>query len=309
MARREFPYVVLDVFTRARFGGNPLAVVMPATGLSDAEMQSIAREFNFSETTFVLPPAVADNTARVRIFNRTQEMPFAGHPNVGTAYAVGQESECFGRRVAESLRFEELAGLVDVQLVREGGQCVGATITAPQALEVGATVDPALVAPCAQLSVDDLRIERHLPSEVSVGLPFVVVEVAAAALDRAQPDLAAFRQAVGVSGSRLDASRFSLFLYARAEPAGRRLKARMFSPLSGTFEDPATGSASAALAAYLGSWDGLADGELAFTIEQGVKMGRPSEIELRVRKVAGQVAGVAVTGRVVPVMRGTLQLD
>lgn len=304
---RRFHYFVVDVFTRNRFGGNPLAVVTSAAGLSDAEMQLIAREFNFSETTFVLPAQSPGNTARVRIFNRTQEMPFAGHPNVGTAWVFSRLLA--GAGAVERLRFEEIAGLVDVRLLHQGEVCTGAAITAPQGLQLGSTIDPAIVAACIQLPPGNVRIDRHAPVEVSVGFPFVIVEVDPEALDRAEPDLAAFRHAVSQGLGQLSPTRFSLFLYARADASGRQLRARMFSPLTGTVEDPATGSASAALAAFLAAREDLADGESSFVIEQGVKMGRPSEIRLDVTRSAGVVVAVSIAGQVVPVMEGELLLD
>jgi trans-2,3-dihydro-3-hydroxyanthranilate isomerase len=137
-------YVTLDVFTATRFAGNPLAVIPDARGLSDEAMQRIAAEFNYSETTFVLPPEDPRNTARVRIFTPTVEVPFAGHPNVGTAFVIGRQKEIFGRPVGGTLRFEEKAGLIVVQLLSEEGQIVGAEIKAPQPLKVGAKIETVL---------------------------------------------------------------------------------------------------------------------------------------------------------------------
>lgn len=305
---RRVPYVVVDVFTRIRFGGNPLAVVTDGRVLSDAEMQLIAREFNFSETTFVLPPEFPGNTARVRIFNRTQEMPFAGHPNVGTACVLGRQQDLFGRPPGRLMSFEEGAGLVEVQLLTDETGLLGATITAPQPLTAGEPVEPSVIADCVQLMTHEIRLGQHPPCHVSVGLPFIIAEVTAAGLATAQPDARAFREAAHRAGYPDATSRFSLFLYTRVDDAGRRLRARMFAPLSGTFEDPATGSASAALAAFLASQAGQPDGEIAFTVEQGVEMGRPSEIALSVRKSGGAVTQVAISGRCVEVMRGELVL-
>ncbi len=302
---REVPYVVVDVFTRTRFGGNPLAVITDGRGLSDTEMQLIAREFNFSETTFVLPPEMPGNTARVRIFNRTQEMPFAGHPNVGTACVLGRQQGLFGGQPGRVMRFEEPAGLVEVRLLPDEGGQAGATITAPQQLAVGESIDPAVIAACIQLKQDNVRLERHLPCPVSVGVPFIVAEVTAEGLSNAQPDVKAFRNAALRDGRLDSTSRFSLFIYTRADD-GTRLRARMFAPLSGTFEDPATGSASAALAAFLATLDPRPDGEVAFAIEQGVEMGRPSEIALRVQKSQGEARRVDISGRCVEVMKGDL---
>src|SRR5260370_19445109 len=141
---RTYSFVTVDVFTDRRFGGNPLAVFPDASGLSDGEMQSLAAEFNLSETTFVLPPENSANPARVRIFNRTSEMPFAGHPNVGTGYVLARE----GRDKDGVLRFEELAGLVEIKIDRDpAGALTGATIAAPQALSLGLELPAEAVAP------------------------------------------------------------------------------------------------------------------------------------------------------------------
>src|SRR5690349_4683774 len=134
-------YVTVDVFTSSRFGGNPLAVIPDARGLSDDAMAAIAREFNYSETTFVLPPADPANTARVRIFTPTSELPFAGHPNVGTGYVLGRLESLFGKPTGNELRFEENAGLVVVELFRDGTEVTGAAITAPQPLSLGPVLE------------------------------------------------------------------------------------------------------------------------------------------------------------------------
>src|SRR5918911_1168207 len=141
-------YEVVDVFTTTRFGGNPLAVIPDARGLSDALMQRIAAEFGYSETTFVLPPADAQHTAHVRIFTPTTEVPFAGHPNVGTAFVLARRGAVFGQPVGERMRFEERAGVVGVTVLRADGAVTGAAITAPRALEVGQEVAVDLVAAC-----------------------------------------------------------------------------------------------------------------------------------------------------------------
>ncbi len=136
---KAYAFVTVDVFTDRRFGGNPLAVFPDARGMSDADMQSLAAEFNLSETTFVLPPEDPAHTARVRIFNRTEEMPFAGHPNVGTGYVLARE----GRDKDGILRFEELAGLVEIKVDRDpAGALAGATIAAPQVLSLGPELSP-----------------------------------------------------------------------------------------------------------------------------------------------------------------------
>src|SRR5687768_5554727 len=156
---RTFSFVTVDVFTDRRFGGNPLAVFPDAQGLSDNEMQSLAAEFNLSETTFVLPPTDPAHTARVRIFNRTAEMPFAGHPNVGTGWVLAGR----GRARDGVLRFEEIAGLVEVR-VEDGG----VTIAAPQPLSLGAEMPADLLAGCVGIAPAEVVTAAHRPVMASV---------------------------------------------------------------------------------------------------------------------------------------------
>lgn len=296
---KRVAFETVDVFAERRFGGNPLAVVTDARGLSAAEMQAVAREFNYSESTFVLPPEDSANTARVRIFTPTNEVPFAGHPNVGTAFVLGRLASLFGRATNEVMRFEEDAGIVEVSLVRRAGEVAGARIRAPRTLALGEEIAPGVIAACASLGAGDVAVERHKPIVASVGLPFAVAELHSLdALGRATPDTAAFREAERLHHNEHD--RFSLFLYVRT--GAGRVRARMFAPLSNVPEDPATGSASAALAGLLAR---LQRAEAAFqvTIEQGVEMGRPSVIEASVEN-----GRIFVAGACVPVMHGMLML-
>jgi trans-2,3-dihydro-3-hydroxyanthranilate isomerase len=298
-------FVTTDVFTTERFAGNPLAVFPDARGISDEAMQKIAAEFGYSEITFVLPPEDPANDARVRIFTPTAEIPFAGHPNVGTAFILGQESHLFGRAIGDVLKFEEKAGLVEVVLKRDGAAVVGATIRAPQPLVIGDAVPGDVILACASLPEGALRLDRHLPRSASVGLPFVVAEVTdLATLARARPNLAAFGDAAASHGP--SPHEFSLFLYVRDDNDPWHLRARMFAPLDNVIEDPATGSASGALSAFLASLDDRADAEIQLTIEQGVEMGRRSLIEVAVTKEAGTIRDVRISGRCVSVMEGRI---
>jgi trans-2,3-dihydro-3-hydroxyanthranilate isomerase len=261
---RTYPFVTLDVFTNTRFGGNPLAVVPDARGLSNADMQALAREFNLSETTFVLPPADPANTAQVRIFTPAYELPFAGHPNVGTGYVLARQ----GRDTDGILRFEEAAGLVEVTVVRDAGaEVTGATVAAPNVLTLADGPSPEAVAACAGLHPADVMTSSHAPIVASLGNPVVIAEVAAEALAGAAPDTEQFRRAAGSDGKLL------LFLYGFDDG---RIRARMFAPLAGITEDPATGAAAVALAALLLSLNGDESG--AWDITQGVEMGRPSTL-------------------------------
>jgi len=288
-----FPFVTVDVFTDRRFGGNPLAVFPDARGLSDADMQRLAAEFNLSETTFVLPPADPANTARVRIFNRTSEMPFAGHPNVGTGYVLARQ----GRDKNGVLRFEEIAGLVEIKVERDGaGAPTGATIAAPQPLSVGLELPADTVAACAGLNASDVLVRAHKPVLASVGMPFIFAEVTGAALTRAAPDLAKFRSTEAAIPALK--GRLALHLYARE---GGRIRARMFAPLSGTIEDPATGSANAALGPLLLSLTREESGK--YEIVQGVEMGRPSLLHVTARRGSDGIRST-VSGGCVPVLKG-----
>ncbi len=295
---RTYPFVTVDVFTERRFGGNPLAVFTAAQGLAGEEMQALAAEFNLSETTFVLPPKDPAHTAEVRIFNRTHEMPFAEHPNVGTAYVLAQAG---GDRDGVML-FEETAGLVEVRVRRDGGGTVtGATIAAPQPLSLGPELPADAVAACAGLSPSDVVVSAHKPVEASVGVTFVLAEVTGDALTRAAPQRDRFRGLADATPWLR--GRLSLFLYAHDldDHDGERIRARMFAPLAGTHEDPATGSANAALAALLLS---LEDGDSRdFTVVQGVEMGRPSTLHLTAHRAADGFRA-RVSGTCVPVLRG-----
>lgn len=298
-------FVTVDVFTDRRFTGNPLAVFPDARGLDDQTMQQIAAEFGYSEITFVLPPEDSTHHARVRIFTPVTEVPFAGHPNVGTAYVLGQQADLFGKPVTDRLLFEEKAGLVEIQLRRQDGRVTGAAIRAPRALEVLDTVAPERLAACAQLTPADLRIDRHAPQMISVGLAFVVAELTSLeALGRASADLAAVRQAVAVQPT--PEGDFPLFLYVRDPADPFRLRARMFAPLDNVAEDPATGSASGALCAFLATLEAAPDGVFDFTIEQGVEMGRASLIQVHVDKQNGRAQSVVIAGACVPVFEGRL---
>ena len=299
-----YDFHTVNVFTDQRFRGNPLAVIPDAAGLTDAQMQAIAAEFNLSETTFVLPPADPRNHARVRIFTRSQEMPFAGHPNVGTGFVLAT----MAGDPPEHYSFEQLAGLVRVHILRDtAGAISGARVAAPRSLSIDIGIPVEVVAACAGLAETDIATLSHTPLVASVGTPFIIAEVASlAALSRAAPDLAAFR----TTAERFPqlAGHISLHLYAWVPGDERRIRARMFAPLGGTWEDPATGSANAALAALLtsiGPGDNL---DLQYAIEQGVEMGRPSLIIASAVKTGEGPVSASVAGTCVPVMRGTLQV-
>jgi trans-2,3-dihydro-3-hydroxyanthranilate isomerase len=266
-------------------------------------MQSIAREFNYSETTFVLPPRDAAHDAEVRIFTVNNEIPFAGHPNVGTAYVLASRAKTPPAR----LLFEEKAGIVPVEIVSERGKVMSTELTAPQALQWLTQVSAEQAAGCLSLSAGDVKTDRHVPHVVSVGLPFLVVELASReALKRAKPNADAFARTFPAVGSD------AVYFYTRDVPANEApcdVQARMFHPgSSGLSEDPATGSATAAAATLFAELDGMSDGELKLTIGQGFDMGRPSLLLTRVRKQGGKVVSAHVGGACVFMMEGTLAL-
>lgn len=296
-------YITVDVFTDRAFGGNPLAVVLDAQGLSTAQMQAIAIEFNYAETTFVLPPRESRHDAEVRIFTVRSEIPFAGHPNVGTAFVLATRAA----KPPERLNFEEKAGLVDIAILQDGSRVIGAELTAPQGLRRSTEVSPEQAASCISLDAADVRIDRHAPHIISVGLPFLAVElVSREALRRAKPNAAAFAKTFPIDGSD------AIYFYTRDVPAPERpceLQARMFHPgTSGLAEDPATGSATVALAAMLADLDALRDGELQLKIGQGFDLGRPSLLLSRVVKREGKIMSAHVGGRCAPMMEGTFRL-
>ena len=297
---RAFPFVTVDVFTGTRFGGNPLAVFPDARGLSDAEMQALAAEFNLSETTFVLPPEDPGHTARVRIFTRQYEMPFAGHPNVGTGFVLATRQGA--AQHGDRLIFEEIAGLVEVSVERdpEGG-VTGTTIAAPQPLSLGARFAPAEIAACVGLEAAEILTSGHEPLQAGTGNLFILAECAPAALGRALPDFAAFRRTADAHA--VLRGRVAIYLYARDLYArdGAGIRARMFAPLGGTVEDAVTGSAATPLAALLLSLSGAAEARLDIT--QGVEMGRPSLLRTTARRAPDGIHAT-VGGGCVPVLRG-----
>jgi trans-2,3-dihydro-3-hydroxyanthranilate isomerase len=278
-------YVACDVFTNIRFGGNPLAVVLDAEGLSTEQMQKIAREFNYSETTFVLPARDSANDANVRIFTPTFEMPFAGHPNVGTAFVLKNEGAVFGRKVGDRLRFEEIAGLVEMELTPDGV----ATLTAPQKISVSGTIPRAKLAEAISLDETDLKGDGIV---ASVGAPFILTELASRdALTRAKPNLPAYeRHLAGNIHDGLNAT--GVHCWVRTEEAEFDLRVRMFGPLKGVYEDPATGSANAALSGYLARESAT---PIKFRIAQGVEMGRPSLLLAEASAERVRLGGSCVT--------------
>lgn len=295
------PFLIVDVFTDSVFGGNQLAVVPDARGIDPERMQAIAREFNFSESTFVLPPDDPAHTCRVRIFTPRAEVPFAGHPNIGTAFALALDGKLRPAAGEDRthLRFEEAAGVVEIEVTFAGARPLAAELVAPQALAIGDELDPADVGLAISVHVDDVVGTRHRPTIVSVGLPFVCVELPdAETLARAYPLAEHFARILPRDRAA------GVLAYVRAEDS---LDARVFAPLHGVTEDPASGSGAAALAGLLASLDEAPAGDYRLSVSQGRAIERPSRIETRVTKRDGRVTEIRVGGGAALVARGTLE--
>jgi trans-2,3-dihydro-3-hydroxyanthranilate isomerase len=289
--RRRF--ATLDVFTDRRFAGNPLAVVLDAEALDAAAMQAIAGEFNHPETVFVFAPADPAHRARVRIFTPARELPFAGHPTVGTAVLLGTRDGGGGDIV-----LEEGIGAVRCVLESSSGGGGSARFTIPQLpAEVGPPADAAAIAAALALAPSDMGEGR--PARWSAGIPFTFVPIAGlAAMVRCRPDLAKFDAAFGAGGA------VYVFCNETVEP-GHHFHARMFAPGMGIPEDPATGSAAAAFAGVLARR--MSDGTHTVVIEQGYEMGRPSLIHLTAEVAAGRLVSASIGGDAVIVTEGTIE--
>ena len=248
--RRRF--ATLDVFTDRRFAGNPLAVVLDAQALDAAAMQAIAREFNHPETVFVFAPADPAHRARVRIFTPARELPFAGHPTVGTAVLLGA-----GDGGGRDIVLEEGIGPVRCTVESTSGGGIARFAIPQLPTEAGPTADDAAIAAALSLAPSDIGEGR--PARWSAGLPFTFVPIASlSAMARCRPDLAKFDAAFGAGGA------VYVFCNETVEP-GHHFHARMFAPGMGVSEDPATGSAAAAFAGLLARR--LSDGTHALVIE------------------------------------------
>ena len=300
--KREF--VTVDVFTDRRFGGNPLAVVPDARGLTSAQMQAIAAEFNLSETTFVLPPHDAAHTAQVRIFTPRAELPFAGHPNVGTAFVLaGTTASAALPMSGETMIFEEKAGLVRIKLLRDGSTVTGARLAAPQGFAIYQYIAREIIASACSLAPTDIDTRSHQPCIASCGIPLIFAAVASrATLAAARPRTEIFAQHVPTTLAT------GIHLYVETGTPAADVETRMFAPLYGVTEDPATGSANVALIGLLATLRAERDLRLERKISQGVDMGRPSLMVASAEKRAGTVVAAHIGGNCVPVMRGVIDL-
>jgi trans-2,3-dihydro-3-hydroxyanthranilate isomerase len=298
--RRRF--VALDVFTAQRFAGNPLAVVLEAERLDGAAMQAIAREFNLPETVFVLEPAEPTSRARLRIFTPGAELPFAGHPTVGTAVLLARLDGGGGRR---QIVLEEGVGPVSCAVEPIDADRGRARFEIPREPEqISDDLDNlAEIADALSLTVDDLGCENFIAGNWSAGNPFTFVPVRGRdAVARSQPDPTRWDQAFGPDDPA------GVFVFCRETiDRAHHFHARMFAPRLGIAEDPATGSAAAALGGLIARFARPPDGEHEFVIEQGYEMGRPSLIRLFLTLRGGNLVGASVGGEAVVVTEGTIE--
>lgn len=291
-----YRYFTCDVFTDTRFGGNPLAVLPEAEGLSERQLLQIAREFNYSESAFVFPPE-RGQARRVRIFTTSGELPFAGHPNIGTAFVLATTGAFGPIDTSVTVTFEELAGLVPI-VIRRRGESFWCELSAPEPLSLGPTVSADLVASAVSLAPEDVVTTTHRPQVASVGVPFLMVELRdRAALARARVTMPAFEALAARTGTA------RVHLYARSGDEVD-LRARMFMPL----EDAATGSANCALVGLLSHYDAAADVTVVCRIAQGVEMGRPSLLEGRAEKRGGTVVATRIGGSSVLLSEGVIEV-
>jgi trans-2,3-dihydro-3-hydroxyanthranilate isomerase len=291
-------FATLDVFTDRRFAGNPLAVVFDGEGLDTPAMQGIAREFSHPETVFILPPESRPHRARLRIFTPARELPFAGHPTVGTAVLLALRDQS---PAGHEFVLEENIGPVRCTLEANGGDHGRARFAAPQLpAEVGPAPDDAAIAAALNLAPADIGFGAFRPSRWSAGNPFTFIPVSGlAAIARCGPNMATFASVFGGVGA---------FVFC-GEPAtpGHHFHARMFAPHNGIAEDPATGSAVAAFPGVLAKFARPDDGRRTVVIEQGYEMGRPSLIHLDIVTAGGRPAAVSIGGDAVVVTSCTIE--
>jgi trans-2,3-dihydro-3-hydroxyanthranilate isomerase len=290
------------VFTDRVFGGNPLAVFPEAQGLSSAQMQQIAGEFNLSETVFVLPPQTPTGTTRLRIFTPRQELAFAGHPTIGSAVVLASIGAIAMTEVETHIVCEEGVGPVPVVIRAVQGQRLYATLSAARMPEFGPPLPSAAdLARLLGLSADDVRDDEEITSQsASVGLPFTLIALRTTeAVSPAGLSSAVFDELLGDYWAR------DVYVFGPADPSGGAdFRVRLFAPQMGIAEDPATGSAAAAFGGYLATRSAMTDGTLKWTLEQGIEIGRPSRLDVEADKSGGAAKAIRVGGHAVLVIEG-----
>ena len=294
-------FTTLDVFTAERFAGNPLAVVHESDGLDSKRMQAIAREFGLPETVFIHPAADAAHTAHLRIFTPAAELPFAGHPTVGTAALLALKNK---HSAPVRLILEEQIGAVHCEAVARGGELAHARFKLPiLPRKIAWEANTSIIAAAFNLAPEDIDCGAFRPEKWSAGIDICFVPVnGLTALTRVRPDTSRWEDGFGTSGPRV------VYLFTPQSGSGTiaTFRARMFAPLLGIHEDPATGSAAAAFAGLLAARGGFSSGTHKIAIEQGYEMGRPSVIHLEMQIDGGALTGASIAGDAVIVTEGTL---
>lgn len=301
----RYQFYTADVFTDSIFGGNPLAVIPDARGLETDQMQLVAREFNLSETVFVFPSEVPGHTRRLRIFTPAAELPFAGHPTIGTAHILASIGEVALRDEVTRIILEEGIGPVEVSIHVDQNQPAFVEFLAARLPEYGPTPPTAqAIASLLSLEASDLVTEDHALQAVSCGVPFLFVPL---------------RNRDAIRRARIQREQWDellssfwaphIYVFTRdAEREGSDIHARMFAPALGIAEDPATGAAATALAGYLGMRDPVQQGSLHWIIEQGFEMGRPSILKVNAEKEKGEIVAIRVGGAAVRVSEGIMEI-
>jgi trans-2,3-dihydro-3-hydroxyanthranilate isomerase len=298
----QHAFITADVFTDHPFGGNPLAV-FPEAGVPPELMQRLAAELHLSETVFVLPPENPAHTRRLRIFTPGMELPFAGHPTVGTALILAETGRLgpIDRRL--DIVFEEGAGPVPVTIERGADGKLTATLTSPRVpSRLPGSLDPAMLA--AVVGLDESMLQPDVPPALySAGVPFAIVPVRPEFLSRASIDPGLWRRDLAGTPAQ------HLYLAALDDwAAGREARVRMFAPEMGIIEDPATGAAAAAFVGFLADRQRPADGAMRWVLSQGTELGRPSRIEIGADIADGKLAAARVGGTAVLMSQGTFDL-
>lgn len=301
-----YRFYTVDVFTTKRFGGNQLALFPHADGLDSDSMRMVAREFNISETVFVFPPEDPNNTRRLRIFTPSTELPFAGHPTIGTAFTLAAIGEIPFQDESVEIRFEEEVGIVSVKILAKDGKPTFAQLVAAMLPESGPPPpDAETLASILSIDANDILSGEFAPEAVSCGVPFLFIPLKdLATLSRAHLNRELWQKHI----SHYWAPHLYLFTFETGNPESN-IRARLFAPAMGISEDPATGAGATALGGYLGSRDPRTDGTLQWIIEQGIEMGRPSKLEVKTDKENDQITAIRVGGSCVMVSEGLINIS
>lgn len=303
----KYPFYTTDVFTKTPFGGNQLAVLPESTGIAEGVMQAIAREFNLSNTAFVLPPRSPDHALALRIFTRSRELQFAGHPTLGTAFILASNGVIPLEGDVTRVVFEERVGDVPVEIHAEGGAPTFTRFISPKLPEFGPPPPPVghIAAMLSLAPGDVLDDDKDEPRAVSCGLPFLFVPLASLdAVRRARFNWEWWQQTLATYWAPM------VFLFSyETEGEDTDIHARMFYAQAGYEEDPGTGAAASALAGYLASSKAVGDGGThRWTVEQGIEMGRPSRMEIEADKLGGRITETRVGGHCVLVGQGEIEI-